>query len=74
MESERNRSYECKMHAPVIQGSSCSTVRVCGAVWQIGNCDCLETIQRIGLAMCVGVPRTAGLEAVAVEAGVKLWS
>ena len=41
------------------------------AVWQIGNCDCLEKIQRKGLAMCLGVPMTASAAAVEVEAGVK---
>ena len=41
------------------------------AVWQVGNCDCLEKIQRKGLAMCLGVPGTAGLAAVEVEAGVR---
>ena len=40
-------------------------------VWQIGNCSPLEKIQRKGLAMCLGVPGTAGLEALEVEAGVK---
>ena len=38
---------------------------------QIGNCSPLEKIQRKGLAMCLGVPGTAGLEALEVEAGVK---
>ena len=41
------------------------------AVWQIGNGVCLEKIQRKGSAMCLGIPGTAGLEAVEVEAGVK---
>ncbi|MEW8545279.1 MAG: reverse transcriptase domain-containing protein, partial [Candidatus Thiodiazotropha sp.] len=40
-------------------------------VWQIGNCSCLEKIQRKGLALCMGIPGTAGLEALEVEAGVK---
>ena len=40
-------------------------------VWQIGNCSCLEKVQRKGLAMCLGVPGTAGVEALEVEAGVK---
>ena len=40
-------------------------------VWQIGNCFPLEKIQRKGLALCLGVPGTAGLDALEVEAGVK---
>ena len=38
---------------------------------QVGSCDCLEKIQRKYLAMCLGVPGTAGLAAVEVEAGVR---
>ena len=41
------------------------------AVWEIGNCDCLEKIQRKGLAICLGVPMRASVAAVEVEAGVK---
>ena len=41
------------------------------AVWQIGNCASLEKIQRKGLAVCLGVPGTASLEALEVEAGIK---
>ena len=40
-------------------------------VWQMGNCSGLEKVQRKGLAMCLGIPRTAGLEALEVEGGVK---
>ncbi|MCW4346280.1 MAG: ribonuclease H family protein [Candidatus Thiodiazotropha endolucinida] len=41
------------------------------AVWQIGNCTCLDKIQRKGLAICLGIPVTAGVEALEVEAGIK---
>ena len=41
-------------------------------VWQIGNCSPLEKIQRKGLALCLGVQGTAGLDALEGEAGVKL--
>lgn len=41
------------------------------AVWQIGDCSGLQKVQRKGLAMCLGVPGTAGLEALEVEAGIK---
>ena len=37
----------------------------------MGNCSGLEKVQRKGLAMCLGIPGTAGLEALEVEAGVK---
>ena len=40
-------------------------------MWQIGNCSGLEKVQRKGLALCLGIPGTAGLEALEVEAGVK---
>ena len=40
-------------------------------VWQIGNCRCVEKIQRKGLALYLGIPGTAGLAALEVEAGVK---
>ena len=40
-------------------------------VWQVGNCGSLEKIQRKGLALCLGIPGTAGVEALEVEAGVK---
>ena len=41
------------------------------SVWQIGNCSGLAKIQRKGLALCLGIPGTVGLEALDVEAGVK---
>ena len=41
------------------------------SVWQIGNCTNLDRVQRKGLAMCLGVPSTAGIEALQVEAEVK---
>ena len=41
------------------------------SVWQIGDCGVLEKVQRKGLVMCLGVPGTAGIEALEVEAGVK---
>ena len=41
------------------------------AVWQVGDCGALEKVQRKGLALCLGVPGTAGVEALEVEAGVK---
>ena len=40
------------------------------AVWQVGESSILEKIQRKGLAMCLRIPGTAGLEALEVEAGV----
>ena len=40
-------------------------------VWQIGNCTNLDRVQRKGLAMCLGVPSTVGIEALQVEAEVK---
>ena len=40
-------------------------------VWQIGNCSGLERVQRKGLAMCLGLPGTAGIESLQVEAEVK---
>ena len=39
-------------------------------VWQSGKCEVLDRVQRKGLAMCLGIPITASLEAVEVEAGV----
>lgn len=41
------------------------------SVWHIGNCSPLEKVQRKGLAICLGVPGTAGVEALEVEASVK---
>ena len=40
------------------------------SVWQIGECDKLEKIQRKGLALCLGCPNTASCEALEVQAGV----
>ena len=40
------------------------------AVWQSGKSELLDRVQRRGLAMCLGVPATASLEALQVEAGV----
>ena len=37
----------------------------------LGSCSHLEKIQRKGLALCLGGPGTAGLEALEVEAGFK---
>ena len=39
-------------------------------VWQIGNCEQLDKIQRKCLALCLGTPATAGIEALEVEAGI----
>ena len=36
-------------------------------VWQIGNCEQLDKIQRKCLALCLGTPATSGLE---VESGI----
>jgi len=41
------------------------------AIWQTANCSSLEKVQRKGLALCLGVPLTAGVEALEVEAGVR---
>ena len=38
---------------------------------QVGESSILEKVQRKGLAMCLRIPGTAGLEALEVEAGVK---
>ena len=40
------------------------------SVWQSGKCELLDRVQRRDLAMCLGVPATASLEALQVEAGV----
>ena len=40
------------------------------SIWQIGNCDPLERVQRKGLALCLGALGTAGVEAVEVEAEI----
>ena len=40
------------------------------SVWLSGKCEILDRVQRRGLAMCLGVPATASLEALQVEAGV----
>ena len=40
------------------------------AVWQTGNCESLEKVQRQGLALCLGLPKTSGVEALEVEAGI----
>ena len=40
------------------------------AIWQSGKCEILDRVQRRGLALCLGVPATASLEALQVEAGV----
>ena len=39
-------------------------------VWQIGNCEQLDKIQRKCLALCLGTPATSGIEALEVEAGI----
>ena len=41
-------------------------------VWQTSRCEVLDRVQRRGLAMCLGVPATAGLDALEIEAGVLL--
>ena len=40
-------------------------------VWQIGDCDRLNKIQRKCLAVCLGAPVTSGIDPLAVEAHVK---
>ncbi|MCG8113581.1 MAG: reverse transcriptase domain-containing protein, partial [Candidatus Thiodiazotropha taylori] len=40
-------------------------------VWQTSDCVGLDKVQRKGLSVCLGIPGTAGLEALEVEAGVK---
>ena len=39
-------------------------------VWQIGNCEQLDKIQRKCLVLCLGTPATSGIEALEVEAGI----
>ena len=39
-------------------------------VWQIGNCEQLDKVQRKCLALCLGTPATSGLEALEVESGI----
>ena len=39
------------------------------SVWLIGNCEHSNKLQRKCLALCLGIPTTAGLEALEVEAG-----
>ena len=39
-------------------------------VWKIGNCEQLDKIQRKCLALCLGTPATARIEALGVEAGI----
>ena len=40
------------------------------AVWQTRSCESLEKVQRQGLALCLGLPKTSGVEALEVEAGI----
>ena len=47
-------------------------MKYAASVWQIGECDNLEKIQRKGLALCLGCPNTASCEALEVQAGVLL--
>ena len=39
-------------------------------VWQIGNCEQLDKIQRKCLSLCLETPATSGLEALEVESGI----
>ena len=39
-------------------------------VWQIGNCEQLDKIQRKCLALCLGTPATSGIEALEMESGI----
>ena len=41
------------------------------AVWQMGDTSSLEKIHMKGLAMCLRIQGTAGIEALEVETGVK---
>lgn len=45
-------------------------IEYAASVWQNGNCESLESVQRKGLAICLGLPGTSGIEAMEVEAGV----
>ena len=40
------------------------------AVWQTGNCESLEKVQRQGLSMYLGLPKNSGVEALEVAAGI----
>ena len=40
------------------------------AVRQTRNCEALKKVQRQGLALCLGLPKTSGVEALEVEAGI----
>ena len=39
-------------------------------VWQSGRCEIFDSMQRMGLEMCLGVPAIARLEALKVKVGV----
>lgn len=45
-------------------------IEYAAAVWQNGKCDPLDRVQRKGLSVCLGLPGTAGIEAMEVEAGI----
>ena len=44
-----------------------SQLEYAASVWQVGNCSSLDGIQRNGLAICLGLPNSAGVEALEVE-------
>ena len=62
---ERKQSDKCEMYTAAVQGLSQPTIRVC-------SCSMADRqLCSIGKNLILGVPGTAGLEALEVEAGIK---
>ena len=61
---------ECSWRLKITAEGLSLQLEYAAAVWQLGKSELLDRVQRRGLAMCLGVPATASLEALQVEAGV----
>ena len=62
-------SPKCMLH--LYEALVAPQLEYAATVWQVGNCHPLDKIQRKGLAMCVGIYSTAGIEALEVELGIR---
>ena len=54
----------------IVQKYCSSHLEYGSTVWQIGNCEQLDKIQRKCLVLCLGTPATSGIEALGVEARI----
>ena len=69
MKETESISPKCMLH--LYKALVAPQLEYAATVWQVGNCDPLEKIQRKSLAICLGIYSIAGIEALEVKPGIR---